>query len=253
VAGGVLIELRGVGVQRGRRAVLRDVDLRLAGGDAVHLTGANGSGKTSLLRVVAGLASPRAGTVARHAACAFTPERARLAPALRGAEWLEAMRRLRGGAAVDWAAAAIASGLDPAALRAPSATLSKGMLQRLALLDALHAPAATLILDEPFSGLDAGARDWLAERLTARRAAGAAVLLTDHDDAMEGRMATTATVRLADGRAVAAHTAATAPTVALVATHPDGRRIEERVAPDAVDARLRALLDARWHIERVAP
>jgi ABC-2 type transport system ATP-binding protein len=253
VAGGVLIELRGVGVHRGRRAVLRDVDLALAPGDAVHLAGANGSGKTSLLRVVAGLASPRGGTLARNARCAFAPERARLAPALRGAEWLEAMRRLRGAEAVDWAGAARDSGLDPAALHAPSATLSKGMLQRLALLDALHAPVAALILDEPFSGLDSGARGWLADRLTARRAAGAAVLLTDHDGAMEGRMATSATLRLEDGRAVASAAGADVATVALVATHPDGRRSEERVAPAAVDARLRTLLDDGWHIERVGP
>jgi heme exporter protein A len=249
-----LIELRDVAVRRGRRTVVAGLDLTVAPGDAIHVTGANGAGKTSVLRVAAGLATPRAGTVARRARCAFVGERLRLAPALRGREWLEAMRRLHGGPPADWSAQAVACGLAPEALDAPSATLSKGMLQRLGLLDALHAPAPLLLLDEPFSGLDAGARDWLAEQLTARCAAGAAVLLTDHEDAMERRMRVGATLRLADGRAERrAAGDATAPGVAVVAVHPDGRRDEERVAPAAGDDRLRTLLDDGWHIERVGP
>jgi ABC-type sulfate/molybdate transport systems ATPase subunit len=115
-----------------------------------------------------------------------------------------------------------------------------------------------LLLDEPFSGLDAPARDWLAAGMRERLVRGGAVLLTDHDGAMDGRLPAAAVLRLGDGTA---HRDAPAPdpratalaSVAVLATHPDGRRIEERLAPDAVDARLLTLLREGWHIERVAP
>jgi ABC-type multidrug transport system ATPase subunit len=93
-------------VGRGRRIVLSDVSLALRSGRAVHLAGANGSGKTSLLRVLAGLVAPRRGKLRRTGTCAFVPERVHLASALRGVEWLRAMRDLRGLAPMDWAAVA---------------------------------------------------------------------------------------------------------------------------------------------------
>jgi ABC-type multidrug transport system ATPase subunit len=101
------------------------------------------------------------------------PEKVRLAPALRGGEWLRAMRALRGLNATDWPAAAEASGLDPAVLDRPAATFSRGMLQRVALLEAVHAGCPLLLLDEPFSGLDADGAAlldrelaWMKERRT---------------------------------------------------------------------------------------
>ena len=102
----MLLEAGALTVRRGRRTVLSGVALTVDGGRAVHVAGANGSGKTSLLRVLAGLAAPRAGTLRRHGACAFVPEKVRLAPALRCGEWLRAMRALRGLTPTEWAAAA---------------------------------------------------------------------------------------------------------------------------------------------------
>src|SRR3954469_2501613 len=69
-----------VAVRRGRRVLLRDVALALSPGGAVHVAGANGSGKTSLLPVVAGLLEPAAGRVRRPSACAFVPAEPLLAP-----------------------------------------------------------------------------------------------------------------------------------------------------------------------------
>lgn len=226
-------------VARGRRIVLRDVDLTVRAGDVVHVAGANGSGKTSLLRVLAGLARPRGGELRRSGTAAFVPENVLLAPALRPLEWLGAMRRLRGLNAVDWPAAARESGLDPAKLERPAASLSKGMLQRVALLEALHAKPALLLLDEPFSGLDTAGRDWL----NAQLADGPAALLTDHS----GTVAPTERLRLSDG-----HCSPTS-LIALLTIHAtrDGERLERTVREDESDAVLRELLEAGWHVERV--
>jgi heme exporter protein A len=248
----VLLEAGALTVRRGRRTVLSGVGLVLDSGQSVHLAGANGSGKTSLMRVLAGLAAPRAGTLRRHGACAFVPEKVRLAPALRCGEWLRAMRALRGLNATDWPAAAQASGLDPAVLDRPAATFSRGMLQRVALLEAVHAGCPLLLLDEPFSGLDDDGRDWLAGQLAERLDGGAAVLLTDHSGAAAGRLALTGALRLHDGTAAPAP-AAGAPSARLTvrAAHPDGRRVERTVPEVEGDDLLRALLADGWHVEEV--
>jgi manganese/iron transport system ATP-binding protein/manganese/zinc/iron transport system ATP- binding protein len=177
----VLLEAGALTIRRGRRTVLSGVALTVAPGAAVHVAGANGSGKTSLLRVLAGLAAPRAASLVRHAACAFVPEKVRLVPALRCGEWLRAMRALRGLTSTDWATAAAASGLDPAVLDRPAATLSRGMLQRVALLEALQAGCPLLLLDEPFSGLDTRSTDLVMGLLDDLAAEGRTLLIATHD------------------------------------------------------------------------
>jgi len=262
----VLLEAGALTIRRGRRTVLSGVALTVDPGRAIHVAGPNGSGKTSLLRVLAGLAAPRAGTLRRHAACAFVPEKVRFAPALRCGEWLSAMRALRGLTGTDWEAAAGESGLDPAVLDRPAVTLSRGMLQRVALLEALQCGCPLLLLDEPFSGLDDDGREWLAAQVADRLDAGAAVLLTDHSGSTAGRVALTDVLRLRDGGAhhTAALRAATprigagagagrggARAVTVRATHPDGRAFERTIAATASDDLLRALLEAGWHVEEV--
>jgi len=253
----VLLEAGALTVRRGRRDVLSGVALTLESGRAIHLAGANGSGKTSLLRVLAGLAAPRAGSVRRHGACAFVPERVRLAAALRCGEWLRAMRALRGLTGTDWAVALEASGLDPEVGGRAAGTLSRGMLQRIALLEALHAGCPLLLLDEPFSGLDDAGRAWLAAQLAERLDAGAAVLLTDHSGAAAGRVALRGVLALRDGTAALAAPAPSAPRpsgarLTVRARHPDGRRIETTVPEAGGDELLRALLGDGWHVEEVA-
>ncbi len=194
-----LLEARDLRVRRGRRTVLDGVGLVLEPGAVVHLGGANGSGKTSLLRVLAGLNAPAAGELRRAGAVALVPERVALAGAMRPREWLDAMRALRGLNRQGWDADAAASGLAPAVLDDPASRLSKGMLQRVALIEALRAAPPLLLLDEPFAGLDADGRDWLARALGEHAASGGAVLLTDHAGEAGGRLAPTRVVRLADG------------------------------------------------------
>ena len=163
------------------------------------------------------------------------------------------MRALRGLSATDWHGAADASGLDPAVLDRPAATMSRGMLQRVALLEALNAGCPLLLLDEPFSGLDDDGRAWLAEHLAERLDGGAAVLLTDHSGSAAGRLALTGVVRLRDGTLEHAGppAATNARRLTVCAVHPDGRRIEQAVPEGDADDLLRALLARGWHVEEV--
>lgn len=238
----------GVAVQRGGRRLLDGVALELPAGEIACIEGANGSGKTSLLRVLAGLAAPAAGHVRRDApACAFVPERAALAPRMRPLAWLRAMDAVR-GARRAWPDAAAGWELDAEVLHRPVGTLSKGRLQRVLLCEALTAPVGLLVLDEPWAGLDAGGRDLLAGVLRERAGDGAAVVLTDHTGARHGRLRADAVWRVGDG--AVARAADAAPAVRIVATR-DGERAEHTAERGAHDALLAELLRDGWSIEAV--
>jgi heme exporter protein A len=175
-------------------SVLAGVDLTVQAGDALALLGANGAGKTTLLRILALLLRPSAGRLRLFgvdAAAAPAALRRRIGyvgheslcyPDLTAAENLAFYARLfeipdagtRIDELIDWA------GLSAAARR-PVRVYSRGMSQRLALARALLHRPDLLLLDEPFSGLDAGAVAALQESLVALRLAGHAVLLTTHD------------------------------------------------------------------------
>jgi ABC-type multidrug transport system ATPase subunit len=233
-----VIEASGVTVRRGRRVVLSDVSLAIGAGQVVHLAGANGSGKTSLLRVLAGLSAARAGTGRTPARCAFVGEKVVLGGSVPAGEWLAVMRGLRGLPAVDWRTAVRDAGLAPSVLRLPAARHSKGMLQRLTLIEATEPGCDALLLDEPFAGLDPEGREWLAQRLLARLAGGAAALLTDHSGAAIERLPGATVLRLDGGRCTVDA------GVPLMRTMlPDGRMLTRQITDPDV------LLAEGWQIE----
>jgi heme exporter protein A len=182
----------GLACRRGERLVFAGLSFRLAAGGALVVTGANGSGKSSLLRLVASLIPPTAGRLLwgdRPIADDLAPYRARLdyvghldsiKPALTAREMLRFWAALRGagrGALVENALAAFA--LDAVA-DWPCRWLSAGQRRRLALARLLLAPAPIWLLDEPFAALDRDNQGRLEAAIAAHRAAGGRVMLATH-------------------------------------------------------------------------
>ena len=168
-----LLDMKDVACLRGGRLLFEQFDLTLEKGEAVHVTGANGTGKSSLIRLVAGLLKPAAGTIER-ADCALADERlaldreASLDSAL--GFWIEDTTRRSAGLT--------AMGLDLGAV--PVRLLSTGQRQRARLARVIASDAPLWLLDEPLNGLDRDAADRLGRAIAAHRAQGGAVLAASH-------------------------------------------------------------------------
>ncbi len=179
-----------VACRRGERLVFRGLAFALEAGDALVLTGANGSGKSSLLRLMAGLLPAHAGSlrwagepIARDPAA----HRARLhlighqdavKPVLTVLETAAFWGALRGAAG---AAAAALERLGLCHLAdAPCRLLSAGQKKRLSLARLLASPAPLWLLDEPTTGLDEAATRNLEAIMSEHRAAGGIVVAATH-------------------------------------------------------------------------
>lgn len=199
-----MLELRGLACVRGGEVVFRGVAAGLAPGRALHVTGANGRGKTSLLRIIAGLLAPARGQVlwfgrpvgAANGAVATGLEREQflnsltylghqpaLKPDLTPLENLLAARALRGspiGKAAASAALAEAGLSDQRDM--PVRRLSQGQVRRsaLAALWALVPGQGLWLLDEPFNALDAAASEALAGLINRHVQAGGLTVFTAH-------------------------------------------------------------------------
>ena len=180
----------GLACRRGERRVFRDVAFALAPGGALLLNGPNGSGKTSLLRLMAGLAQPEQGRLAWDgAAIADDPavHRGRLhyighqeavKLALTAEENLAFWARMRGSAA-NTTMALRRFGLGPRA-DWPARYLSAGERKRLGLARLLTSPAALWLLDEPTTSLDADSIETLLAAIAEHRRGGGCVAVATH-------------------------------------------------------------------------
>ena len=133
---------------RGDRLLLSGIGFDCVSGTALHLAGANGIGKSTLLRVLAGLMRPYAGTVTATGAISLADERLPLDPGRPLGAALGFWRRLDGQRGQ-----ALPFGLDDLA-DVPVRYLSTGQRKRAGLALAMGA-APIWLLDEPFNGLDA--------------------------------------------------------------------------------------------------
>lgn len=176
---GALIQFDGLACRRGDRLLWRRVSGRLTAGQAMHVTGANGTGKSSLIRILAGLLPPAAGTIDRSGSIAMIDEAHALDRDLTVGQALAYWAKVD-GAEPDAVQAALARlGIGHLG-QVPVRFLSTGQRKRAGLARVLASGATLWLLDEPGNGLD---RDGLAllERLIAdHRAAGGAILLASH-------------------------------------------------------------------------
>jgi heme exporter protein A len=186
--------LRAVACVRGGRTLFAGLDCAVAAGQLLRVQGANGAGKTSLLRMLCGLLPPAQGRILwRGESIAdlaedFGRELVYLGHAAALKDDLNATENLLiacqlGGLAVAPAAARAAlqhaglSGRD----RVPARQLSQGQRRRVALARLALAAAAPLwVLDEPFNALDTAAAAWLGGLVTQQLGRGGVVVLTSH-------------------------------------------------------------------------
>jgi len=201
-----LFHLRDVFVHWGRLPALVGVDLTVQRGECLALIGGNGSGKSSLLRVVAGLRAPSRGQIERGLAVrqAMVFQRPYMLRASAGTNlalglWL---------AGWSWRQARMATGpalqrVGLADVAAQSATsLSVGQQQRLALARAWAMQPDLLLLDEPTSSLDPAGQRAVEALMQAFAASGMTMVFASHNLAQVQRIATRV-VYLEQGRLLA--------------------------------------------------
>ena len=181
--------------RRGERLVFAGLSFRLPAGGALVLRGANGSGKTSLLRLLAGLIAPVAGRLSwgptpiqddlagHRARLHYVGHQDGVKPGLTPRETLVFWAALRGcgircrASVLEAALAAFA--LEPVA-DWPCRWLSAGQRRRLALARLSVTPASLWLLDEPFTALDHDNQNRLEQAIGAHRAGGGRVILATH-------------------------------------------------------------------------
>jgi energy-coupling factor transport system ATP-binding protein len=163
------------------RPLLSEVSVAGAAGEVVVVTGANGSGKTSLLRTIAGLLPPLSGTVERRPGrIAYLPQEPGLLLHRQSvrAEVEQTLHWTGAGGGAEGILEVL--GLTHIADRDPR-DLSVGQRQRAALAVVLAGAPSLALLDEPTRGMDGAARRSLAAALQEAAEAGAAVVLATHD------------------------------------------------------------------------
>ena len=172
------LSFAGVTGTRGGRELFRDLSFTLAPGEAVWVQGPNGVGKSTLVRIAAGLLPPAGGRVERDGAVALLAEAVALDASVTLGAALGFWAGLDG--ARDRLTGALAA-MDIASLaEVPVRMLSTGQKRRAAIARVIASGAPLWLLDEPANGLDAASLDRLEAAIAHHRGEGGAVLVASH-------------------------------------------------------------------------
>jgi heme exporter protein A len=166
-----LLRFEGVTLWRGGRLLFEGLDLKLGPGQALHLTGPNGGGKSSLIRLAAGLLRAEAGRVERTTVALAN-------------DALALDRELPLAKALQFWAANMDGAIEAMGLAAltdvPVRLLSTGQARRATLARVAASGASLWLLDEPLNGLDADGVERLDALIARHRSTGGAVLAASH-------------------------------------------------------------------------
>lgn len=160
--------------RRGERLLFRGLTLALGPGEALHVTGANGIGKSSLIRILAGLLRPISGTVKREGMVGLSEERHALDPQVELGTALAFWRALDGGEA-PLERLGLTELLD-----VPVRYLSTGQKKRAALARLMAQRAPIWLLDEPLNGLDTAGIALIEELIAGHLASGGLAVIASH-------------------------------------------------------------------------
>jgi ABC-type multidrug transport system ATPase subunit len=180
-----LLEASNVDFAYGDVTILRDVSVPIRSAAVTALIGPNGTGKTTLLRTLAGLQEPTGGTVAYHGPEAareigYLPQQPEFRPGFTVLETLAFYASLVGGGRDEATAQLERVGLADAADR-PVEALSGGMTRLVGIAQATIGDPPLVVLDEPASGLDPGMSKHVFSVADELAATGTAVVLSSHD------------------------------------------------------------------------
>jgi heme exporter protein A len=179
---------RGLRCIRGGREVFSGLGFDVSTGEALAVTGANGSGKTSLLRLIAGLLMRSGGSIDldggdRELSLAeqahYLGHRDAMKPSLTVLENLKFWRDFLGGETSDAAECLAAVGLDHAA-QLPAVVLSAGQRRRLSIARLLTVRRPVWLLDEPTSALDSAGQAMFAEVMQEHLERGGMIVAATH-------------------------------------------------------------------------
>jgi lipopolysaccharide export system ATP-binding protein len=211
---------RGLRLTRGRRAILRGIDLELRSGEVLGVLGPSGAGKSTLFRALVGEEPPDEGVITldgtdvtrwplwkrARAGVGYVPQEASVLWDLTVRQNVEAFRRIARLPPDETHAAVANVGLEHR-MDVLAGKLSAGERRRLELARAITRTPRVLVCDEPFAGVDPAGAMQLGDLLSHLAEGGTTVLLADHHVAEALRVCTRA-VLLLDGAIAAAATAA---------------------------------------------